>query len=285
MQRKNDSPIFDIENLTCFADDKFPLAWNKCKKELVKIMEIKMGRIINWLVDSGMKVNEAKTELCLFHKGDTTPIKITINGNDVTSKKSINILGVIFDAKLQWSDHIAHTIKRSISALNAIRLIKKFFTKKELLGLVTSNFYSIMYYNAEIWHLPSLKTSLKQKLLSASAQALRVCCKTDVTMMSFMNIHSFCNRATPDQMMRYRLALSLYRLYNFEFNSVEFAILNFNQVFTSRQTKFKTNKNNRTKVGLNSLANRLHTINDQIPLDWLRLSMETFKIKCKSLFF
>ena len=119
-----------------------------------------------------MRVNEAKTELCLFHKGDTTPIKITINGNDVTSKKSINILGVIFDPKLQWSDHIAHTIKRSISALNAIRLIKKYFTKKELLGLVTSNFYSIMYYNAEIWHLPSLKTSIKQKLLSASAQAL-----------------------------------------------------------------------------------------------------------------
>ena len=123
-----------------------------------------------------------------------------------------------------WSDHIAHTIKRSISAFNAIRLIKKFFTKKELLGLVTSNFYSIMYYNAEIWHLPSLKTSLKQKLLSASAQALRVCCKTDVNMMSFVNIHSFCNRATPEQMMRYRLALSLFRLYNFEFNNVEFTI-------------------------------------------------------------
>ena len=95
--------------------------------------------------------------ICLFHKGDTAPIKITINGNEVTSKKSINILGVIFDSKLQWSDHIAHTIKNSMSALNAIRLIKKFFTQKELLWLVTSNFYLIMYYNSEIWHLPSLK--------------------------------------------------------------------------------------------------------------------------------
>ena len=38
------SPLFDIENLTCFADDNFPLAWNKCKTELVKIMEIKLVR-------------------------------------------------------------------------------------------------------------------------------------------------------------------------------------------------------------------------------------------------
>ena len=142
-----------------------------------------------------------------------------------------------------------------------------------------------MYYNSNIWHLPSLKTTLKQKLLSASARALRVCCKTDINMMSFANIHLFCNRATPDQMMSYKLALSLFRLYNKEWNVVEFTILNFNQIFTSRQMTFKTNKSNRTKVGLNSFANRLHSINDKIPLDWLRLSMDTFKLKCKGLFF
>ena len=67
--------LFDIKNLTCFADDKFPLAWNKDKTELVRIMEIKLKRVINWLADSGMKVNGSKTELCLFHKGDTAPIK------------------------------------------------------------------------------------------------------------------------------------------------------------------------------------------------------------------
>ena len=142
-----------------------------------------------------------------------------------------------------------------------------------------------MYYNSEIWHLPSLKITLKQKLLSASARALRVCCKMEVNMMSFASIHLFCNRATPDPMMSYKLAICLFKLYNCEFNNVEFILLNFNQIFTSRQTTFKTNKSNRTKVGINSLVNRLHSINDKIPLDWLRLSMESFKLKCKELFF
>ena len=28
---------------------------------------------MDWLRDSGMKVNESKADLCLFHRGDSTP--------------------------------------------------------------------------------------------------------------------------------------------------------------------------------------------------------------------
>ena len=121
-----------------------------------------------------MRVNESKTDLCLFYRGDTTPITLTVYGQKIKSNRTINVLGVIFDTKLQWPDHIAHAIKRSMKSLNAIKLIKKFFTRNELLRLVTSNFFSILYYNSEIWQLPTLKTILKQSLLSASAKALRV---------------------------------------------------------------------------------------------------------------
>ena len=67
------SPLFDIEKLTCFADDKFPLVCDKNKLALVARMESKLGRIVKWLVCSGMKVNGLKTDLCLFHRGDTGP--------------------------------------------------------------------------------------------------------------------------------------------------------------------------------------------------------------------
>ena len=201
----------------------------------------------------------------------------------VTSKKPINVLGVIFDSKLQWSDHISHSIKRLMNALNAIQIIKSFFTKPELLDLATSNFYSILYYNSEIWHLQTLKPSLKQKLLSAWAKALKSCVKNVDPMISFENIHIMCNRATPNQIMKYKLALFLFKLYNLNFNSVEFLSLNFNPVFTSRQSTFKILRNNNIRIGLNSLSNRLHLIKDIIPLDWLNILISLFKIKCKRL--
>ena len=239
---------------------------------------------MDWLKDSGMKVNESKTDLCLFHRGDSTPITLNLYGKMIKSNKSINVLGVIFDSKLQWADHIAHALKKSFKALNAIRLIKKIFTQKELLSLITSNFYSILYYNAEIWHLPTLKTTLKQKLLSASARALRVSTKVIDFYQSFNILHKSCKRALPEMFMKYKLALCLYKLYNESFNSIEFAQLNYKQVLTGRQVNFKILRNNAYKVGMNSLSNRLHCINDQIPLIWLNNSFSTYKTKCKKLF-
>ena len=94
------------------------------------MMEIKLGRIMDWLRKSGMKVNESKTDLCLFYRRDNTPITITLYGQTIKSNKSMNILGIIFDWKLQWSDHISHSIKHSMKALNAIRLIHKFSQKE-----------------------------------------------------------------------------------------------------------------------------------------------------------
>ena len=278
------SPLFDIENLTCFADDKFPLVWNRDKLALVRMMEAKLGRIMDWLRDSGMKVNESKTDLCLFHRGDTTPITISLNGIAIISNRTINILGVTFDSKLNWADHISNAIKRSMKALNAIRIIRRFFSKKELLSLVTSNFYSLLYYNSEIWHLPTLKTTLKQSLLSASSKALKICCCNHEYNLSFINLHKSCLRATPDEMMHYKLALSLFKLYNSEFNEFEFVGLNFNQILTSRQTNFVSSRNNNLKVGINCLSNRFYILNNKIPLKWFNQSIDTFKIHCKKLF-
>ena len=279
------SPLFDVENLSCFADDKFPLVWNSDKTALIKELEIKLTRIMNWLKDSGMKVNESKTDLCLFHRGDTQPISIKLYGKEIKSNKVMNILGVIFDSKLQWTEHVAHAIKKSMKSLNAIRLIRKYFNQKELLELITSNFYSIMYYNSEIWHLPSLKGPLKQKLLSASAKALKVGLKFFNNEMSFVNIHRMGKRATPNELMLYKLALCLYKLYNQDFNSIEFASLNFNQVIMRRQVNFKIVKSNTNKIGINCLSNRLHWLNDTIPFTWLNSSFDTFKVKCKKLLF
>ena len=163
-------------------------------------------------------------------------------------------------------------------------MIKKFFNTKELLAFVTSNFYSILYYNSEIWHLPSLKNTLKQKLLSSSAKAIKCCVKYCTRDVSFVNLHAMYHRATPDQFMLYKNAISLFRLYNDRVYTFEWAALNYNQILTSRQTKFISTKTNKRKVGINAIANRLSTLNNKIPLTWLNLSYVTYKLHCKKEF-
>ena len=134
------SPLFDITDLSNFADDNYALTCSKFKESAITLMESKITTITNWLSGSGLKVNEEKTELCLFYRKECPPIEISINNKLIRSYGTMNVLGVTFDSRLNWSAHISNQINKANKALHAIRLIKKYFTPK-ILTLLTSNFF------------------------------------------------------------------------------------------------------------------------------------------------
>ena len=103
-------------------------------------------------------------------------------------------------------------------------------------------------------------------------------------MISYENIHKMNQRAPPESMLLYWLSIQLFKLYNTNDHSLEWISLNLNQILTSRQSNFEILRTNVKKVGLNILVNRLSALNGKIPLDWLRSSLDTFKIKVKRLF-
>ena len=119
--------------------------------------------------------------------------------------------------------------------------------------LLTSNYYSVLYYNSEIWMIHTLSVANKKLLLSTSANALKVAYNYRFPFVSFMTIHSMAGRATPSMMTNYKLALMLHKIYNSTNQSDEWIHLNTNQVFTSRQTSFHVNRQNNLTVGMNAL--------------------------------
>ena len=93
------------------------------------------------------------------------------------------------------------------------------------------------------------------------------------------------NRSTPQNFLLYKHALCAFKLMNANPPyTTEWAALNMNIVFTSRQNAFRTNSDNSKRVGLNSLTNRLSILNGKIPLNWFDLGYDTYKIKCKMMF-
>ena len=138
---------------------------------------------------SGLVVNEDKTEICLFYKQDHPLVELSLFGKLIKSQKTINVLGVTFDSKMQWGNQVAMAISKSKRALHGIRLIKKFLTKGETMMLLTSNFYSILYYNCEIWLSNGLNIRLKQKIVSASSHALLMLNNSSDMRISFTQLH------------------------------------------------------------------------------------------------
>ena len=135
---------------------------------LITGMQNSMETITKWLNDSGLAVNKSKTEMCIFSKHDTEPITIRIQNTSIVTKCEMNVLGVCFGSRLKWSNQVSSAIRKANKALNAIKIIRRYFKTNELLKILTSNYYSILYYNSEVWMFKDLKLSLQNDLLAAS---------------------------------------------------------------------------------------------------------------------
>ena len=277
-------PLYELVKLTTFADDNYLVEVGNCKRTVLKELELKLNKIVKWLRDSGLRVNESKTELCVFHRVRDTEGRIVIDDVVIESKNEMNVLGLTFDSKLQWIPQISRAINGANKSLQAVKLIRKYFTKSEIVQLLTSNFYSKLYYGAEIWHIPTLNQNCKKLLLSASANALKLCNKFYDPSISYLELHRIHKRALPHKFCLYRHSLLLYRLFNNFSPTRDWLDLNFQIVNTSRQAKFEVQNRSAYKVGNNILSNRLSILNKQITLDMLNLSLESYKLKCKALF-
>ena len=106
------SPLFDLQKLSNYADDNFVIRWNSNINDLIADMQSDLEAMTKWLRQDDLSVNESKTEVCLFHRNDTRLITLNINKTLITSFPHINVLGVIFDSKLQWNEQVSKTIKK-----------------------------------------------------------------------------------------------------------------------------------------------------------------------------
>jgi hypothetical protein len=130
-----------------------------------------------------------------------------------------------------------------------------------LFSSLTSNYYSIFYNNSEVWHIPSLHTSQKSPLLSASAADSR---SSDVLRPT----PSYHGRATTVKLMGYKLSLQLCENFNDSQQNETWLHLNFQLMFNSRcDTISIADDSSRNKVGRNRMINRMNVSSGKIKYD------------------
>jgi len=231
--------------------------------------------LINWFKSSGLKINPEKTE-------ETRTIEL--DGREIKTRSSMNILGVIFDCNLNWQKHINTAIIKSRKTLQAIRFLSRFLPFQKLIQVCTSYFYQKLYYGAAVWLTPFLKKTFKHKLLQASASALRICCKDYKKLLSFKNLHIICNRALPDQWSQYATALHLYKIFMNKSPSFIYDKLLNKIVSHDRTDTLYIRPTNTNKIGANCLSNRIMALLKLIKKNEWQLSLDLFKVTMKKRF-
>jgi hypothetical protein len=270
------APFVKEKNATTYADDNYQVAISKSKKDTLEALQRKVIEAEHWMSGSGLKVNVEKTEMVIFHRYETSRGEIRVANTVITSKSTMKVLGIHFDSRMSWDIQVDSAILNSRKSLHALRSVRTFFTENEMIKLVTANVYSKLFYGSQVWLLPNLKEKLFTKMFSHSGRILNIIDKDS----SFRMLHKKYNRSTPKIFALYQTSLNFYFAHkNVPTNypqELETVVLN-----ERRNERFTFVRNNRFKVGLNLLKNRLRSVTNVIDKNWIDLNVESFKLQCK----
>ena len=272
------SPLLKTSSGPAYADDSYHISSGATKDVVLTEIQEKIMAAEKWMSGSGLKVNLEKTEMVIFHRMDTSSGVLKIGNIQITSSGEMNVLGIVFDNRLQWDRQVDKAIRETRKTAQALKTVKRYFSTEELLKLCTAICFSKLYYASEVWLLPNLKECLFKKLYSQSGKCLKIVEMTK----SFRELHVTYHRATPKLFALYQTSLYYYDVVNgLHFDPLEAVQVQYNTV-ADRRNKFLTFvRNNNYRQGLNSLSNRLRSISNMIEKSWLILSREMFKTKCK----
>jgi hypothetical protein len=112
---------------------------------------------MEWLTNSGMKVNIAKTEFTVFHKSLNTARRVSVGMEWIGAKQEMSILGIVFESHLERTKQVDKSIFRARQSSQALRRIRRQFYQHREKQFGHVLVFSRMYYGSKIWLLPNLK--------------------------------------------------------------------------------------------------------------------------------
>jgi hypothetical protein len=131
-----------------------------------------------WATENNMMINKSKTIYQFFSlQHNNTDFNLKIDNQLLQKSASTKYMGVLFDNKINWADHISKTVEKTNKR---IRLMKrppgaKWGSTQDTLKVYYNTYVKpIMKYGSEVTE-PSKKSNLKH-LETAQNNTLRILC-------------------------------------------------------------------------------------------------------------
>ncbi len=165
----SDFPLMKDILVAYFADDLAILTTSKSRDLIQKRLQVAISKIHSYLTKWKLKINPDKTQAIYFtrrRKQEFLPNrKLTVNNIEVEWLTQVKYLGITFDKKLNFSNHVTNVIQKTQKYIKIFypftsRKAKLFKKTKILLFKVV--FQAIMRYGAPVWQ--SCAATHKNKL-------------------------------------------------------------------------------------------------------------------------
>lgn len=141
-----------------YADDGSLLATARTVPEVNRILQIHVDRTLDWGRDNGILFDSAKTELQYFHnKRKYHEPSIRAGDAEIKPNDCTRWLGVFFDRKLNFKDHVRRACQRARVVTDHVRHLGN--TRRGLNPSLTrqavqGSVFATLFYGAETWYGP-----------------------------------------------------------------------------------------------------------------------------------
>jgi hypothetical protein len=277
--------VLQDSKIITYADDSYVITTAKDRDILKSKTEASMRQHVTFLKEIGMVVNTDKTELLYSSRKHNQSLTIVIDGNSISSVDHMKALGVFISRDLSWSKHVDHMLNKSSHIIKRINYLAKWLNQKELLQLVTSQYFSIIYYCSPVW-IGCLDANTWKRINSAHYRAIRVVTRDFKRRRKRRDLDKETQRATPCEWARYAIASTVIKLYNSSDAHIADVIRSSAYINDRMPRKAKFIDRSRLKVGRQSLQNRIGPLFASISFEWIgELSNDALRVSLKREFF
>ena len=135
--------IIEDTNIANYADDNRPYVSANNMGGVINSLEEASEILFKWLNDNLMKINADK---CYLLVSINNTVKIKIGDFDITNSNSEKLLGVKFDHKLLFHDHISELCKKANKKTNLLSRVPSYRNIAKRLILMNVLFKSQFSY-------------------------------------------------------------------------------------------------------------------------------------------
>ena len=141
--------FLDENNLTNYADDTTPYKIGKCLDCVMENLGNDISLLVKWFDNNYLKLNADKCHLLApKHMND---VSINVNGQIVKGEKSVKLLGIQIDNKLDLDEHVSHLCQKASQKLNALKRIAPYMETSKLRIIMKAFIESQFNYCPLIW--------------------------------------------------------------------------------------------------------------------------------------
>lgn len=213
---QNDMPLsIKNSNLSMYADDHQIYAMGQHISNVMEQLKKEAELASTWYSNNLLLANPEKYQILTLtprqHVNNANEeLTINLEGNEIKSSKSLNLLGVNIDDALNFSEHISNVCKKASQKVGVIMRLRNLIPTHAKLQLYKSAILPHLTYCHLVWHF--CKASDRKKLERVQERALRVVYNNKTStyeqLLELANLPSLHNRRLQD------IAILMYKVKN-----------------------------------------------------------------------